>query len=405
MRQTIKQYLALLLFFCVMVSTPNVVYAEESEMVGELDTIISEVSAEGETGPQTMVSLGDSYSSGEGIEPFYHQDSPDKKNDPDWLGHRSEKCWSGQLKLPNNDQAMSAYKEGDDIRWYFVATSGAETCHFYDSFDKKVSGSDPIEAQLKVFEKLEPGTVDYVTLTIGGNDVKFADIITDCLIAGIPFLDKNRLSNRFEMTWNAFYNGDENGESIKSKIKNAYIDISEKAGPQAHILVAGYPQLLSKDKNAGKVMSFLLKDENIDLVNSNVTKFNSELASIVAECQADMDIRFVSVEEAFAGHEAYAAKDPYINPIILKTTEQDISKKPPSAYSIHPNEKGARVYATCVQAAIDEIEGTSPHGGTSGSWQDLDPNFASDDWWNQIIEFFQKWMKDIEEQAIDVISD
>ncbi len=40
-----------------------------------------------------MVSLGDSYSSGEGIEPFYGQNEPtaDKVKNQDWLAHRSEK--------------------------------------------------------------------------------------------------------------------------------------------------------------------------------------------------------------------------------------------------------------------------------------------------------------------------
>ena len=40
-----------------------------------------------------MVSLGDSYSSGEGIEPFYGQNesTADKVKNQDWLAHRSEK--------------------------------------------------------------------------------------------------------------------------------------------------------------------------------------------------------------------------------------------------------------------------------------------------------------------------
>ena len=48
-----------------------------------------------------MVSLGDSYSSGEGIEPFYGQNEPtaDKVKNQDWLAHRSEKSWPGRLTL------------------------------------------------------------------------------------------------------------------------------------------------------------------------------------------------------------------------------------------------------------------------------------------------------------------
>ena len=42
---------------------------------------------------KVIVSLGDSYSSGEGIEPFYGQEEEMevKCQNPDWLAHRSEK--------------------------------------------------------------------------------------------------------------------------------------------------------------------------------------------------------------------------------------------------------------------------------------------------------------------------
>ena len=43
-------------------------------------------------GSRIMVSLGDSYSSGEGIEPFYGQNDAvsQKVQNQDWLAHRSE---------------------------------------------------------------------------------------------------------------------------------------------------------------------------------------------------------------------------------------------------------------------------------------------------------------------------
>ena len=52
-------------------------------------------------GDRVIVSLGDSYSTGEGIEKFYSQDRSlrDRINDQDWRGHRSENSWPGQLRL------------------------------------------------------------------------------------------------------------------------------------------------------------------------------------------------------------------------------------------------------------------------------------------------------------------
>ena len=99
-----------------------------------------------------MVSLGDSFSSGEGIEPFYGQDLSNysKVRNQDWLAHRSKSSWSGMLKLPGVEGTMSENR-GDN--WFFVATSGAETKHLKNSFEKEYdtdgySGSRYIDPQV-----------------------------------------------------------------------------------------------------------------------------------------------------------------------------------------------------------------------------------------------------------------
>ena len=148
--------------------------------------------------PFIMVSMGDSYSAGEGIEPFYGQDKPvtdtedGKVNDPDWLAHRSEKSWPGRLTVPGITGTMKDYKKDPktgsnaDVQWYFVASSGAVTSHFQNSQKKKLRVkklwgknvvSTSVRPQLEVFDKIDADKVDYVTMTIGGNDVGFADII------------------------------------------------------------------------------------------------------------------------------------------------------------------------------------------------------------------------------------
>ena len=68
-----------------------------------------------------MVSLGDSYSSGEGVEPFYGQGYPMSvlKDDPDWLAHRSSQSWPGKLWIPGVQNPMSYHRNSI---WYFVAS-------------------------------------------------------------------------------------------------------------------------------------------------------------------------------------------------------------------------------------------------------------------------------------------
>ena len=69
--------------------------------------LVSERHAEALVGSEPLlVALGDSYSSGEGTPPFFGQNSSGKytgDGNYDWLAHRSEKAWSGKLKIQGKD--------------------------------------------------------------------------------------------------------------------------------------------------------------------------------------------------------------------------------------------------------------------------------------------------------------
>ena len=327
--------------------------------------------------PIIVVSMGDSYSSGEGIEPFYGQDEgiENKVKNPDWLAHRSTKSWSSRLKVDGLDGTLSDYK---DENWFFVAASGAVTDNLKKKFDKDYdrdgcTGTYSLDPQLDVFDNFEKNTVDYVTLTFGGNDVGFSDIITTAVtdnlkevgingfigiaratvINGafsVPYVNVNSLTDRFNQTWEDFYADG----GTEYDIQKAYSDIAEAAGENARIIVAGYPKLVEQN---GKGLPFT--KEQAEEINRNVTLFNEALRAIVTKCHDEkgMKIYFASVEEEFNGHEAYA-DTPYINEIKF-TQKQDLIKfamPPVSAYSIHPNDDGAAAYARCVQKTIDEIE-------------------------------------------------
>ena len=302
---------------------------------------------------QIMVSLGDSYSSGEGIEPFYGQSKKlsERVTDPDWLAHRSQNAWSGMLSLPSISGKMSDHK---DENWFFVAASGAVTDNMLNSFRKEYqkgfhSGSYDLAPQLEVFDTLGSKKADYVTLTLGGNDAGFTDIITAC-VAGSTYLNFGGLTDKLNNTWVEFFK--ENG--IRDKLYKAYQDVSDRAGSQAQIIVAGYPQLLSP---TGSVS---ISIDEASIVNENVSKFNRAIKNIVISCQGTgIPIHFVSVEEAFEGHGAYSLIDPYINKVEIGANSQDLQDfMLASAYSIHPNYAGAQAYARCVQAKIDELENT-----------------------------------------------
>ena len=73
-----------------------------------------------------LVALGDSYTSGEGLEPYFGQDAPmgQKCKNPDWLAHRSEKSWPGMLTLPGVEGVMADHR-GENF--FFAAASAARS--------------------------------------------------------------------------------------------------------------------------------------------------------------------------------------------------------------------------------------------------------------------------------------
>ena len=303
-----------------------------------------------------IVSLGDSYSSGEGIEPFYGQSSSMsvKKHDYDWLAHRSELAWGGQLTLPGVDNDMHANR-GEN--WYFVAASGAETKHISmdGEQEKKYNrdfqwGTEHLPGQLKVFyetEGLDRFDVDYVTLTMGGNDLGFAKIITRAVLSpdlypGLFFKLKSKLDHYY----------DKGG--FNDQLIDCYLRIHD-AAPNATIVVAGYPKLLDPDG-----LQFLFGPLEIAQLNSVVEIFNDRIEDTIRQLSDQgLPIVFVSVEEAFEGHGAYADV-PYINDVRFGPCDQDINViTAASSYSVHPNARGAQAYASCVQAKINELEGAT----------------------------------------------
>lgn len=312
--------------------------------------------------PIIVVSMGDSFSSGEGIEPFYGQDKTiaEKVQNFDWIGHRSFQSWPAYLEIPGIQGTMSKYKydkEGDRSsylskgKWYFVASSGAKTKHFSKEKQKKTIRREgfnhhwkyttEMPLQMDVFEIID-GQVDYVTLTIGGNDVDFGDVIAKCALKS-TYLGSRALEDKLGTLW---VNIGKTREDIKAVLRS----IKNKTSNKTKVLVAGYPQLL--DPN-GK--GFTISKREAELVNSNVHDFNNEIRWIVESFPDEMNIYYVNVEGKFKNHQAYS-DDAWINPIILGPMPEELDDLSIySAYSMHPNDWGARAYAECVNEKIKSI--------------------------------------------------
>ena len=78
-----------------------------------------------------VVSMGDSYSSGEGISPYYGEKNfwtriarYDDVHNEEFLAHRSTKSWPGQLQVSGLEGTLESHK---DVNWFFTAISGDTT--------------------------------------------------------------------------------------------------------------------------------------------------------------------------------------------------------------------------------------------------------------------------------------
>lgn len=233
------------------------------------------------------VALGDSYSSGTGTRTYFHAG-----------------CQRSIYAYPSLVDAAIP-----ETNLTFVACSGAET-------------SDVLASQVS---SLSSGT-DWVTITIGGNDAGFADVITECALP----------------SWFSDCPGalDDAEAFIENTLPGRLDDVYEAIGtnaPNATTIVLSYPRLfMGIDCNAGTFFS-----------GSELTRLN-EVADLLR------DVTEERVEAAGAGFEFADAIPPFIGHAVCSSEEWLNGLSNPIGESFHPNTDGhSEGYAPLVIAAME----------------------------------------------------
>ena len=191
----------------------------------------STISTNAAEDPAILVTLGDSYSCGEGITPYYGGGDEKVMNNgevnPDWLAHRSTKAWPGLLTLEGVDGVMSDHIGTTNPNWYFVASSGAVINDLANG-QKKTINHESISAneatlapQFDVFDKVNLTENDFVTVSIGGNDIGFVDILKSSISLN---------EEQFEQSLEALKSeNNPKTKKILADLRTAYVSICEKA--------------------------------------------------------------------------------------------------------------------------------------------------------------------------------
>ncbi|MEV8062848.1 SGNH/GDSL hydrolase family protein [Streptomyces antimycoticus] len=306
-----------------------------------------------------VVAMGDSYSSGEGAtEPggkdyyaesdYYDKTEPKSKNSCD----RSKIAWSRQATLPGSSKSIGALADSRDANmdYHFIACSGARTFNILNT------GRGGELAQLKQ-GYLDQNT-SLVTLSVGGNDARFTDIITECVLSGIWNCQAESLDN-IDPDNGEKTGGDTGGldewapkwlhEQIRPRITATLKTIHDKA-PNAEIVLMGYPRLL--EDNGSCVLG--MEDVEGKWVNSVADILADEMKGAVDDANSQYKAKAVLSDPrgVFTGKAVCGDPESVHGIVISGQAKADNELPKPSMQSFHPKPAGARLYADSLEKTL-----------------------------------------------------
>ncbi|WP_367128872.1 SGNH/GDSL hydrolase family protein [Saccharothrix sp. HUAS TT1] len=230
-----------------------------------LAVVLTSTAAEA-AAPVDYVALGDSYSSGTGAPPY--------------TGGTCYRSPRGYAQLWADTHEVSSFK--------YAACGGATTQSMTDQF-----------------ASLDAGT-DLVSITIGGNDVGFANTMITC-VTGSDSSCVNAVDNGIQTA----------RTTLPGRLDATYATIRNRA-PNASVVVLGYPHLVEP---TGSCMSTTKR--------AALNRGSDVLHEVISARAAAAGVRYVDARAHFAGHGA-CGRSPWINQFSLFRLVE----------SFHPNATG-----------------------------------------------------------------
>jgi lysophospholipase L1-like esterase len=246
-----------------------------------------------------LVALGDSYSSGEGAPPFQPRTAP-----PFGKCHRSTRAWP----------LLVAGRLG--FRGISYACSGDET-------------KDLLANQVGLLEGVRRASI--VTLTIGGNDAGFKDVLIRCGAKSscIPSLTGDNADNL-----------DRAIDNVGRSLPAVYERVQDAMPAGARLVVVGYPRLFptAPDTRTCAFFGWISQPEA-----RRLNEYGARMNDRIEQAAARADVAFIDVEDDFARHEVSCRGEQWINRVQVSDT---------ISYSFHPNLFGQRALAERVATAL-----------------------------------------------------
>ncbi|MGB3945808.1 MAG: SGNH/GDSL hydrolase family protein, partial [Candidatus Saccharimonadales bacterium] len=297
------------------------------------------------------LALGDSYSSGRG---------------DIGMGPNGQSYYTSASRGPNNCHIstrsfpflLKRFNNVADDRMRSVACAGARLNNdFYGPNDNYFGQSDQLKtknatevSQMRklAIDEFLPGIVKQlefvkttkpkvVTVTAGGNDVGFADIILSCITSpGIS----HRMSTCDEATTGSF-KSNLVGDAIQSQFKLTKQLIAElkSISPTTTTYVVGYPKFIADDAKRC-LNTMMLNQHEMKAINAAVSYMNRVLASAAKAGGA----RFIDIENSLVGGRLCEGGE-YMTGLLNFSLDTDFSEM------FHPNSEGHIRMADSIQAS------------------------------------------------------
>ncbi len=278
----------------------------------EIGAVIAFVTRRSHGGPRG------SYSSGEGNPPF---DSGTAELFD--TCHRSPKAWPRLL--------------GVDAQLH-LACSGATTDNLFQG--QMTAAPDDVGQIPRVQQLQAAAPIDAVTLTIGGNNIGFADILAPCYSRVLGPCLTDLPSNQRSV------------DEVTATIQRDVLPALQAAAPGARVRLVGYPRLLprSYDDVVKDCRSWLTKSEH-----AHALQLQRYLNGKQKSAARAAGVAFVDVTNTLDNHELCTDQS-WVRPLTVRCgiallpggTDFD----PASSYCGHPVERGQRAIADRVRKAI-----------------------------------------------------
>jgi len=282
------------------------------------------------------VALGDSFSAGEGVEPYTEATRDPLRDAAGELIGGGNRCHRSQYAFP-----LALQFEVEPER-RFRACSGAVT---RDLYDRQVSAGVFVDPQIG--RDILGRDVGLVTITIGGNDLGFASILRHCL------LHVRCMDDEFD---DMFDDGQRSGRTLREwvdgrltqlerELTTLYAQIADEA-PNARIVVVVYPYLFPtgfwRDTTSADCIALMLLEVGslLDLQQ----RFNEVLYA--AANHAGVEI--VDPFEFFEGHEACGP----LATRFMQFPSFAFDERTADAGSMHPTANGHLALARTIECYL-----------------------------------------------------